>query len=81
IGAGGSITGLKFNPLNTKQFFTSSMEGTTKLQDFTGNTLQVFASSGTCKLKGAEAPSQPALRNTVGSPCSSVISFGPKDGQ
>ncbi|XP_030619957.1 DNA damage-binding protein 2 isoform X2 [Delphinapterus leucas] len=48
IGAGGSITGLKFNPLNTNQFFTSSMEGTTRLQDFKGNTLRVFASSGTC---------------------------------
>ncbi|XP_006865192.1 PREDICTED: DNA damage-binding protein 2 [Chrysochloris asiatica] len=48
IGAGGSITGLKFNPLNTNQFFTSSLEGTTRLQDFTGNTLRVFCSSGTC---------------------------------
>ncbi|KAM6157842.1 DNA damage-binding protein 2 [Rhynchocyon petersi] len=48
IGAGGSITGLKFNPLNTNQFFTSSMEGTTRLQDFKGNTLRVFTSSGTC---------------------------------
>ncbi|XP_007955739.1 DNA damage-binding protein 2 [Orycteropus afer afer] len=48
IGAGGSITGLKFNPLNTHQFFTSSMEGTTRLQDFKGNTLRVFTSSGTC---------------------------------
>ncbi|XP_010590381.1 DNA damage-binding protein 2 isoform X3 [Loxodonta africana] len=50
IGAGGSITGLKFNPLNTNQFFTSSMEGTTRLQDFKGNTLRVFTSSGTCNL-------------------------------
>uniref|UniRef100_A0A8C3YQN4 DNA damage-binding protein 2 n=1 Tax=Catagonus wagneri TaxID=51154 RepID=A0A8C3YQN4_9CETA len=50
IGAGGSITGLKFNPLNTNQFFTSSMEGTTRLQDFKGNTLRVFASSGTCNI-------------------------------
>nr|XP_035960969.1 DNA damage-binding protein 2 isoform X1 [Halichoerus grypus] len=48
IGAGGSITGLKFNPLDTNQFFTSSMEGTTRLQDFKGNTLRVFTSSGTC---------------------------------
>uniref|UniRef100_A0A452UFG4 DNA damage-binding protein 2 n=1 Tax=Ursus maritimus TaxID=29073 RepID=A0A452UFG4_URSMA len=47
IGAGGSITGLKFNPLDTNQFFTSSMEGTTRLQDFKGNTLRVFTSSGT----------------------------------
>ncbi|XP_040115106.1 DNA damage-binding protein 2 isoform X4 [Oryx dammah] len=50
IGAGGSITGLKFNPLNTNQFFTSSMEGTTRLQDFKGNTLRVFASSDTCNI-------------------------------
>uniref|UniRef100_A0A8D1Z5C8 DNA damage-binding protein 2 n=1 Tax=Sus scrofa TaxID=9823 RepID=A0A8D1Z5C8_PIG len=50
IGAGGSITGLKFNPLNANQFFTSSMEGTTRLQDFKGNTLRVFASSGTCNI-------------------------------
>nr|XP_023509769.1 DNA damage-binding protein 2 isoform X2 [Equus caballus] len=48
IGAGGSITGLKFNPLNTDQFFTSSMEGTTRLQDFKGNTLRVFSSYDTC---------------------------------
>ncbi|XP_053416339.1 DNA damage-binding protein 2 [Nycticebus coucang] len=50
IGAGGSITGLKFNPLNTNQFFASSMEGTTRLQDFKGNTLQVFTSSDTCNV-------------------------------
>uniref|UniRef100_A0A8C6D0L4 DNA damage-binding protein 2 n=1 Tax=Moschus moschiferus TaxID=68415 RepID=A0A8C6D0L4_MOSMO len=50
IGAGGSITGLKFNPLNTNQFFTSSMEGTTRLQDLKGNTLRVFASSDTCNV-------------------------------
>ncbi|KAF6102945.1 damage specific DNA binding protein 2 [Phyllostomus discolor] len=48
IGAGGSITGLKFNPLNTDQFFISSMEGTTRLQDFKGNILQVYTSYGTC---------------------------------
>ncbi|XP_060032464.1 DNA damage-binding protein 2 isoform X2 [Erinaceus europaeus] len=50
IGAGGSITGMKFNPLNANQFFTSSMEGTTRLQDFKGNTLRVFTSSTTCNL-------------------------------
>ncbi|XP_012644647.1 DNA damage-binding protein 2 [Microcebus murinus] len=50
IGAGGSITGLKFNPLNTNQFFASSMEGTTRLQDFKGNTLRVFTSSDTCNV-------------------------------
>lgn len=41
---------MKFNPLNTNQFFTSSMEGTTRLQDFKGNTLRVFASSDTCNV-------------------------------
>ncbi|XP_014202296.1 DNA damage-binding protein 2 isoform X3 [Pan paniscus] len=50
IGAGGSITGLKFNPLNTNQFYASSMEGTTRLQDFKGNILRVFASSDTINI-------------------------------
>ncbi|XP_008057022.1 DNA damage-binding protein 2 isoform X1 [Carlito syrichta] len=50
IGAGGSITGLKFNPLNTNQFYASSMEGTTRLQDFKGNILRVFANSDTCNV-------------------------------
>ncbi|XP_062948575.1 DNA damage-binding protein 2 isoform X2 [Cynocephalus volans] len=50
IGAGGSITGMKFNPLNTDQFFASSMEGTTRLQDFKGNTLRVFTTSDTCNI-------------------------------
>ncbi|XP_058302470.1 DNA damage-binding protein 2 isoform X2 [Hylobates moloch] len=50
IGAGGSITGLKFNPLNTNQFYASSMEGTTRLQDFKGNILRVFTSSDTINL-------------------------------
>ncbi|VTJ77588.1 Hypothetical predicted protein [Marmota monax] len=50
IGAGGSITALKFNLLNTNQFFASSMEGTTRLQDFKGNTLRVFTSSDTCNV-------------------------------
>ncbi|XP_020034722.2 DNA damage-binding protein 2 isoform X2 [Castor canadensis] len=50
IGAGGSITGLKFNLLNTNQFFASSMEGTTRLQDFKGNTVRVFTSSNTCNV-------------------------------
>lgn len=49
IGAGGSITGLKFNHLNTNQFFASSMEGTTRLQDFNGNILQVYTNSNSCK--------------------------------
>uniref|UniRef100_A0A8C5KY02 DNA damage-binding protein 2 n=1 Tax=Jaculus jaculus TaxID=51337 RepID=A0A8C5KY02_JACJA len=50
IGAGGSITGLKFNLLNTNQFFISSMEGTTRLQDFKGNILRVFTSSNSCNI-------------------------------
>uniref|UniRef100_A0A2I3HDE5 DNA damage-binding protein 2 n=1 Tax=Nomascus leucogenys TaxID=61853 RepID=A0A2I3HDE5_NOMLE len=50
IGAGGSITGLKFNPLNTNQFYASSMEGTTRLQDFKGNILRVFTSSDTINI-------------------------------
>ncbi|KAG9352146.1 hypothetical protein JZ751_020559 [Albula glossodonta] len=37
IGAGGSITGMKFNPFNPNQLFTSSIGGTTTLQDFSGN--------------------------------------------
>ncbi|XP_010610740.1 DNA damage-binding protein 2 isoform X3 [Fukomys damarensis] len=52
IGAGGSITGLKFNLLNTDQFYTASMEGTTTLQDFRGNTVRVFARSDCCKQPG-----------------------------
>ncbi|XP_028916023.1 DNA damage-binding protein 2 [Ornithorhynchus anatinus] len=47
IGAGGSITGMKFNPLNPNQLYTSSMAGTTSLQDFTGNTFQVFTKADT----------------------------------
>ncbi|XP_055990191.1 DNA damage-binding protein 2 isoform X1 [Sorex fumeus] len=50
IGAGGSITGMKFNPLNHNQLFTSSMEGTTRLQDFKGNTIRVFTSSSSCNV-------------------------------
>ncbi|ELW48858.1 DNA damage-binding protein 2 isoform X2 [Tupaia chinensis] len=50
IGAGGSITGMKFNPLNTDQFFTSSMEGMTRLQDFKGNVLRVFTTSDNCNV-------------------------------
>ncbi|XP_037378243.1 DNA damage-binding protein 2 isoform X1 [Talpa occidentalis] len=50
IGAGGSITGMKFDPTNANQFFTSSVEGTTRLQDFQGHTLRVFTSSSTCNL-------------------------------
>nr|XP_015194062.1 PREDICTED: DNA damage-binding protein 2 isoform X2 [Lepisosteus oculatus] len=45
MGAGGSITDMKFNPFNPSQLFTSSVGGTTSLQDFTGNTIKVFAST------------------------------------
>ncbi|MBN3321749.1 DDB2 protein, partial [Atractosteus spatula] len=45
MGAGGSITDMKFNPFNPSQLFTSSVGGTTSLQDFTGNTVKVFAST------------------------------------
>ncbi|XP_007497473.2 DNA damage-binding protein 2 isoform X3 [Monodelphis domestica] len=47
IGAGGSITGMKFNPLNTNQLFISSVEGTTTLKDFLGNTIRVFTRTNT----------------------------------
>ncbi|XP_075783772.1 DNA damage-binding protein 2 isoform X2 [Pelodiscus sinensis] len=45
MGAGGAITGMKFNPFNPSQLYTSSLAGTTTLQDFTGNTLRVFTST------------------------------------
>ncbi|XP_043938636.1 DNA damage-binding protein 2 isoform X2 [Protopterus annectens] len=45
IGAGGSITGMKFNPFNPNQLYTSSISGTTTLQDFQGNTLRHFTST------------------------------------
>ncbi|XP_016282318.1 DNA damage-binding protein 2-like [Monodelphis domestica] len=47
IGAGGCITGMKFNPLNTNQLFFSSVEGSTILKDFVGNTIRVFARTNT----------------------------------
>ncbi|XP_051823199.1 DNA damage-binding protein 2 [Antechinus flavipes] len=47
IGAGGSITSMKFNPLNTNQLFISSVAGTTSLKDFLGNTITVFTSTNT----------------------------------
>ncbi|XP_004851942.1 DNA damage-binding protein 2 [Heterocephalus glaber] len=50
IGAGGSIMGLKFNLLNTDQFYAASMEGTTRLQDFQGNTVRVFARTDCCNI-------------------------------
>ncbi|XP_074723795.1 LOW QUALITY PROTEIN: DNA damage-binding protein 2 [Strix uralensis] len=45
VGAGGAITGLKFNPFNPSQLYTSSVAGTTILQDFNGNTVRVFTST------------------------------------
>ncbi|XP_077178497.1 DNA damage-binding protein 2 [Paroedura picta] len=45
MGAGGSITGMKFNPFNPSELYTSSVAGTTVLQDFNGNTIQVFTST------------------------------------
>ncbi|XP_059578813.1 DNA damage-binding protein 2 isoform X4 [Alligator mississippiensis] len=45
MGAGGAITGMKFNPFNPSQLYTSSIAGTTTLQDFNGSTLRVFTST------------------------------------
>ncbi|XP_029910083.1 DNA damage-binding protein 2 isoform X2 [Myripristis murdjan] len=47
MGAGDSVTGMKFNHLNPTQFFTSSMGGTTSLRDLSGTTLRVFANTDT----------------------------------
>ncbi|XP_026222188.1 DNA damage-binding protein 2 isoform X2 [Anabas testudineus] len=47
MGAGDSVTDMKFNQLNPTQLFTSSMGGTTALQDFSGTTLTVFANTDT----------------------------------
>ncbi|XP_056621464.1 DNA damage-binding protein 2 [Triplophysa dalaica] len=43
MGAGDSITGMKFNQFNTNQLFTSSIGGATTLRDFSGSVVQVFA--------------------------------------
>ncbi|XP_051512153.1 DNA damage-binding protein 2-like [Myxocyprinus asiaticus] len=43
MGAGDSITGMKFNQFNTNQLFTSSICGATTLRDFSGSVIQVFA--------------------------------------
>ncbi|XP_029008423.1 DNA damage-binding protein 2 isoform X2 [Betta splendens] len=47
MGAGDSVTDMRFNQLNPTQLFTSSMGGTTALQDFSGATLTVFANTDT----------------------------------
>ncbi|XP_036440793.1 DNA damage-binding protein 2 isoform X2 [Colossoma macropomum] len=43
MGAGDSVTGMKFNQFNTNQLFTSSVGGTTTLWDFNGSMIRVFA--------------------------------------
>ncbi|XP_040894646.1 DNA damage-binding protein 2 isoform X2 [Toxotes jaculatrix] len=47
MGAGDSVTDMKFNQLNPTQLFTSSMGGVTALRDFNGTTLTVFANTDT----------------------------------
>ncbi|XP_026166395.1 DNA damage-binding protein 2 isoform X2 [Mastacembelus armatus] len=47
MGAGDSVTDMKFNELNPSQLFTSSMGGMTALRDFNGTTLTVFANTDT----------------------------------
>ncbi|XP_059191391.1 DNA damage-binding protein 2 isoform X2 [Centropristis striata] len=47
MGAGDSVTDMKFNQLNPTQLFTSSISGTTALRDFSGRTLTVFANTDT----------------------------------
>ncbi|XP_053576306.1 DNA damage-binding protein 2 isoform X2 [Bombina bombina] len=45
IGAGGCITGMKFDPFNPNQLYISSVAGSTILQDLTGRTVQVFTNT------------------------------------
>uniref|UniRef100_A0A8C5MVZ9 Damage-specific DNA-binding protein 2 n=1 Tax=Leptobrachium leishanense TaxID=445787 RepID=A0A8C5MVZ9_9ANUR len=45
IGAGGCITGMKFNPFNADQIYTSSVAGSTILQDLNGRTIQMFTNT------------------------------------
>ncbi|XP_003214666.2 DNA damage-binding protein 2 isoform X2 [Anolis carolinensis] len=45
MGAGGAITGMKFNPFNPSELYTSSVAGTTALQDFNGNTVRIFTNT------------------------------------
>ncbi|XP_023695589.1 DNA damage-binding protein 2 [Paramormyrops kingsleyae] len=47
MGAGGSITDMKFNPFNPNQLFTSTVAGTTSLQDLSGSTIRVYTSTET----------------------------------
>lgn len=36
---------MKFNPFNPSELYTSSVAGTTALQDFNGNTIRVMANT------------------------------------
>ncbi|OCT81934.1 hypothetical protein XELAEV_18024442mg [Xenopus laevis] len=45
IGAGGCITGMKFDPFNPNQLYTSSVAGSTVLQDFSGRNIQTFTNT------------------------------------
>ncbi|XP_072278091.1 DNA damage-binding protein 2 [Pyxicephalus adspersus] len=45
IGAGGCITGMKFDPFNSNQIYTSSVAGSTILQDLTGRTIQMYTNT------------------------------------
>lgn len=49
MGAGDSLTDMKFNQLNPTQLYASSMGGTTALRDFSGITLTVFTRTDTLK--------------------------------
>lgn len=49
MGAGDSVTDMKFNQLNPTQLFTSSIGGVTALHDFIGTTLTVFANTDSLK--------------------------------
>ncbi|XP_018417648.1 PREDICTED: DNA damage-binding protein 2 [Nanorana parkeri] len=45
IGAGGCITGMKFDPFNSNQIYTSSVAGSTILQDLNGRTVQMYTNT------------------------------------
>ncbi|XP_053305455.1 DNA damage-binding protein 2 isoform X2 [Spea bombifrons] len=45
IGAGGCITGMKFDPFNSSQLYTSSVAGSTILQDLNGRMIQMFTNT------------------------------------
>ncbi|KAI4875822.1 hypothetical protein NFI96_017156 [Prochilodus magdalenae] len=60
MGAGDSVTGMKFNQFNTNQLFTSSVGGTTALWDFNGSIIRVFAQ--TDSWEGHRSTSTPASK-------------------